>query len=213
MSGLGRIVFIGVVVVSIIWSLIATGIINAVFGQASLTIDPNTGSLVTSGGPGFIGSFIFQALNILVWATLFGFIQAAITRAALALTEGKKIEASTLLSTERLGEVIVTALLVGVFTAIGFLFCGIGALVVEFFLFFTWYFLLDQNLSPMDAIKASFNFVKSHVGDVLVFLLASWLALFVGALLCGIGTIVAAPVVYIASAYTYKKFTNQAVAA
>jgi uncharacterized membrane protein len=36
---------------------------------------------------------------------------------------------------------------------------------------------------------------------------------FIGAILCGIGLIVAAPVVLIATAYTYKKFTNQAVAA
>ena len=200
-------------VVGLIWGLIVGGIQRAVVGTPEITIDPNTGVVSTTGGAGFFVSLIFMAINILVWATLFGFIQAAITRAALAITEGKKIEASTLLSTDRLGEVITTAFLIGLFTAIGYLFCFVGALVVEFFLFFTWYFLLDKGLSPMDAIKASFNFVKEHAGNVLVFLIVSWVVLFIGALLCGVGTIVAAPVVIIATAFTYKKFTGQAVAA
>jgi uncharacterized membrane protein len=207
------VLFIGGLVVSVVWLLITNGIQNAIFGTPHITIDPTTGAISTSGGAGFFGTLVFGALGALVYFTIFGFIQAAITRAALAITEGKKIETSTLLSTDRLGEVILTAFLVGVFTAIGYLFCFVGAIVVEFFLFFVWYFLLDKGLAPMEAIKASFNFVKERVGDLIVFLLASWLAFIVGALLCGIGLLVAAPVVVIATAYTYKKFTDQAVAA
>lgn len=204
---------VGALVVSGIWFVIVSAIENAVFGSVQVALDPTTGQITTSGGPGFFGGLIFAALGALVYATVFGFVQAAITRAALAVTEGKPIETSTILSTERLGEIIVTAFLIGIFTAIGYLFCGVGALVVEFFLFFTWYFFLDQNLSPMDAIKASFAFVRSNAGNVFVFLIVCWVAYFIGALLCGIGLIVAAPVVIIATAYTYKKFTNQAVAA
>ncbi len=84
---------------------------------------------------------------------------------------------------------------------------------MSFFLAYTFYFLLDQDMEPTAALSASFNFVKDHLGDLIVFYLVSLVAYIVGAILCGIGLLVAAPVVLIATAYTYKKFTNQAVAA
>ena len=189
------------------------GIGGAIFGTPGVTINPDTGVISTSGGPGFFGTLILGVIGGLVYYTVVGFIQAAITRAALAITDGKKIEVGTILSADRLGKIIVTAFLVGIATAIGYLFCGIGAIIVSFFLAYTFYFLLDQNLEPTQALSASFNFVKEHLGDLLVFYLVSLLAYFVGALICGIGLLVAAPVVLIATAYTYKKFTNQAVAA
>lgn len=205
--------FIAGAIISVIWYAIVGAIGGAIFGTPGVTINPDTGVISTSGGPGFFGTLILGVIGGLVYYTVVGFIQAAITRAALAITDGKKIEVGTILSTERLGPVIVTAFLVGIATAIGYLFCGIGAIIVSFFLAYTFYFLLDQNLEPTQALSASFNFVKEHLGDLLVFYLVSLLAYFVGALICGIGLLVAAPVVLIATAYTYKKFTNQAVAA
>lgn len=209
------VLFIAGAIISAVWFAIVGGITNALYKPLELTVDPITGAITTSGGggPGFFVSLLLGALGALVYYTVFGFIQAAITRAALAVTEGEKIETSTVLSTDRLGPVIITALLMSIFTSIGYLFCGIGALIVSFFLSYTFFFLLDQNLAPFDALKASFNFVKDHLGELILFYLASVAAYFVGAILCGVGLIVAVPVVLIATAYTYKKFTNQAVAA
>ncbi|MFN8169964.1 MAG: hypothetical protein U0S36_14450 [Candidatus Nanopelagicales bacterium] len=209
------ILFVIGAIISVVWFFIVGAITNSLYTPLEVKLDPETGQITTTGGggPGFFVTLLLGALGALVYYTVFGFIQAAITRAALAITEGKKIESSTVLSTDRLGPVIVTALLYSIFTSIGYLFCGIGAVIVAFFLAYAFFFLLDQNLSPFDSIKASFNFVKDHVGDLILFYLASVVAYFVGAILCGIGLIVAIPVVIIATAYTYKKFTNQAVAA
>jgi uncharacterized membrane protein len=156
---------------------------------------------VLNTGPGFFASLVFGALGMLVYYTVGGFIQAAITRAALAVTEGRPIETATILSTDRLGPIILTAFLVSIATSIGYLFCGIGAVIVGFFLAFTYYFLL------------SFEFVRARLGDLIVFYLACLVVYVIGAVLCGIGLIVAFPLVVIATAYTYKKLTNQAVAA
>ncbi len=205
--------FIAGAIISVIWYAIVGAIGGAIFGQAGVTINPDTGVITTSGGPGFFGTLILGVIGGLVYYTVAGFIQAAITRAALAITDGKKIEVGTILSTDRLGPIIITAFFVGIATAIGYLFCGIGAIIVSFFLAYTFYFLIDQDLAPTAALSASFNFVKEHLGDLLVFYLVSLVVYFIGAILCGIGLIVAAPVVLIATAYTYKKFTNQAVAA
>ena len=176
-------------------------------------INPETGVISTTGGTSFFLSLILGALGFLVYYTVFGFIQAAVTRAALAITEGRKIESSTILSTDKLGKIIVAAILVAIATSIGYLFCGIGALIVSFFLAFTFFFVIDKDEEPVQAIKSSFALVKDNLGDLVLFYLASVLAYFVGSLLCGIGLLVAVPVVIIATAYTYKKFTSQAVAA
>jgi uncharacterized membrane protein len=207
------ILFVVGAVISGIWWAITGAIQNAIYDPA-IVIDPVTGQI--SGGvtgPGFFVTLLLGALGALVYYTVFGFIQASITRGALALTEGRPFNSSTILSADRLGPIFVTALLVGVFTAIGYLFCGIGALIVSFFLAYTFLFLIDQDLAPFEAIKASFGFVKDNLGQLLLFYLASVAAYFVGALLCGIGLIVAVPVVIIATTYTYKKLTGQAVAA
>ena len=86
-------------------------------------------------------------------------------------------------------------------------------LIVAFFGTFFVYFILDQDLGAWDAIKASFSFVKDNVGNLLLLLILSWIALFVGALLCGIGLFVAVPVVVIAHTYAYKVLRGQPVAA
>ena len=62
-------------------------------------------------------------------------------------------------------------------------------------------------------MKASFNFVKDHLGDVFILFIVSYVAYAIGGAICGIGLLVAVPVVTIATAFTYKKLTNQAVAA
>ena len=209
------VLFIVGAIISFIWFAVIGGITNSLTSPLQLSVDPTTGAITTSGGggPGFFLTLLLGALGLLVYYTVLGFVQAAVTRAALAITEGRPIEASTLLSTDRLGPIAITALLVSVFTSIGYLFCGIGAVIVGFFLTFSMFFLIDQNLEPMDAIKASVAFVREHLGDLVVLYLASIAAYIVGVILCGVGLIVAVPVVVIATAYTYKKLTNQAVAA
>lgn len=201
-------------VIWFVWFLVIGAITNAVTDPVTVVINPDTGALVTSGGgPSLFLTLLLGALGALVYWTVFGFIQAAVARAALAITEGRRIEMNSILSTEQLGPIIVTALLVSVFTAIGYLFCFVGAIVVSFFLSFTFYFLIDQKLAPFEAIKASFNFVKSNLSNVLILFLVSIVVYFIGALICGVGLIVAIPLVVIATAFTYKKLNNQPVAA
>jgi hypothetical protein len=206
------VLFIGGAVLIGLWVVIVGAISNALW-KPGVTIDPNTGVLDISSGPGFIGTLILGALGALVYLAIIGVIQAAVTRAALAITDGKKIETSTLLSTERIVPIIIAAVIVSALTAVGYLFCFIGAPIISFFLSYTFYFLLDKNMEPIEAVKASFNLVKDNIGELILFFLGSLVAYFIGAILCGIGLIVAIPVIVIATAYTYKKFTNQAVAA
>lgn len=160
------------------------------------------------------GSFFLQWGFSLVSWIISMIIGAGIVRFALAITEGREASASQVLTPHKLGDVVVASILIGIATFVGFVLCVIPGLLVMFFTSYTLYFLMDrEEMGAIDAIKASFEFTKTNAGNVILWFLLSVLAWFVGALLCGIGLIVAVPVVLIGTAYTYKTLNNEPVAA
>ena len=154
-----------------------------------------------------VGYLFFSLLSALVSLL----IQAAVVRGALKITEGQRIELSTFLSTEHLGQVVLASILLAIGTAIGLILCIVPGLILIFFSLFTYQFILDKGLPAFDAIKASFALVNKNLGSVVGLFFASILAFIVGAILCGIGLIVAIPVTIIATAYAYKLMTGQPV--
>ncbi|MGB0099989.1 MAG: hypothetical protein WBP61_06885 [Nocardioides sp.] len=157
--------------------------------------------------------FVQWAFSLVAWVVSM-IIGAGIVRFALDITEGKRPEAATLLTPNKLGEVVIASVLIGIATFVGLILCVIPGLAVMYFTSFTLYFLMDrQEMGAIDAIKASFEFTKRHAGQVILWFLLSLATWFVGALLCGIGLIVAIPVVLIGTAYTYKTLNNEPVAA
>jgi uncharacterized membrane protein len=154
-----------------------------------------------------VGYLFFSLLSALVSLL----IQAAVVRGALEITKGERIDLSTFLSTEHLGQVVLAAILLAIGTAIGLILCIIPGLILIFFSMFTYQFILDKGLPAFDAIKASFALVNQNLGSVVGLFFASILAIIVGALLCGIGLIVAIPVTIIATAYAYRILSGQTV--
>ncbi len=151
--------------------------------------------------------------NLVAWVVSM-IIGAGIVRGALDITEGKPLDVATLLTPTKLGDVIVVSVLTGIATFIGLILCILPGLAVMFFTSFSLYFLMDRpEIGAVDAIKASFEFTKNNAGNVIVWFLLSLAAWIVGALLCGIGLLVAVPVVLIGTAYTYKTLSGQSVAA
>jgi uncharacterized membrane protein len=209
------VLFIAAVVVGFVWLLITGAIANAIWEPSTITFNETTGQFegVAGSSAGLFGALLIGALNLLVWSFLVFVIQAGVVRAALAITRGERIEPKTFFTTDKLGPVLIASALVAIMTAIGYLLCYIPGIVVGFFSAYFLYFLIDHNLSPVESIKASFSFVAAHLGQLILFFLASALAYIIGAILCGIGLIVAIPVIIIAQAYTFKKLTNGTVAA
>lgn len=162
---------------------------------------------------GFFALLMFTALFSIVGAAAQYVIQAQITRGALAITYGRKIDMQTMLSLDNIGQVLIGGLLLGIATAIGFALCYIPGLIVAFFGQFFVHFAVDKSLPAMDAIRASVQFVNQNIGTLIGFYIASIVAIMVGFLLCGIGALVAIPVVVIAQAYTFRTLQGEAVAA
>jgi uncharacterized membrane protein len=194
-------------IVTFVWSLIT----SAIFLPSP---EQRLEQMMTGGGLGFgFASLLYFGFTAIVGFLGFVIIQAAVVRAALALTRGETIELQTLFRFDNLPQLLIGALIVAVLSGIGSILCYIPGLIVTFFVQFYVHFLIDQDMTGVDAIKASFSFVNANLGTVVGFFLASMVAYILGAMLCGIGLLVALPVVFIAQAYTYQRLRGVAVAA
>ncbi|TVP72796.1 MAG: hypothetical protein EA340_03010 [Nitriliruptor sp.] len=193
-------------VITLIWSFIT----SAIFLPSP---EQQLERMMTGGGIGGFAWLLYTGFTAIVGFLGFVIIQAAVVRAALALTRGETIELQTLFRFDNLPQLLIGALIVAVLSGIGSILCYIPGLIVVFFTQFYVHFLIDQNMTGVDAIKASFSFVNQNLGTLIGFYLASVVAYILGALLCGIGLLVALPVVFIAQAYTYQRLRGVAVAA
>jgi uncharacterized membrane protein len=213
-QNLGQILVAVLVLVGV---LVVVQLVGFFIGRA-VACDPSFN--LTTGETETCNGGLFTAQNIVSWAfsliswIISMIIGAGIVRAALDITAGRQLEPSTMLRPHKLGDVVIASLLIGILTFVGFILCVIPGILVAFFTSYTLYFLMDrEELGAIDAIKASFDFTKNNAANVILWFLLSVVAWFVGALLCGIGLVVAVPVVLIGTAYTYKTLNNQPVAA
>jgi uncharacterized membrane protein len=120
------------------------------------------------------------------------------------------------------GNVVLAGLLLALIAALldaltllpGFLFALLSLVLIVVFTFFTLFtiaFATDRALAPIDALKASYTTVRSHVGATLLSFLVQGLLLLVGVLACGVGIIVAAPVALLIQVYTYRRLSGGSV--
>lgn len=191
-------------------------IISTIFtggNEVEFTVDPDTGAIESDSG-GMLGGSIIASLFFGLISQLVGIaIQAGIAKGALDITKGKPISVGSMFAGINWVQVIIASLIIAVASIIGFVLCILPGIAVVFLTSFTLYFLIDKDMPAVDAIKASIAFTRANAGTLIVFFLACIAAFIVGALLCGVGLLVAIPVVVIASAYTYRTLQGEPVAA
>ena len=205
--------FVIIVVLGVIGYLIQ----SALTSTDECTVRITNNGVVRSGGCGdsvstFTYLFAAALFQFLVFLGI-SVLQLFVIRATLMIMRGEPLDASKVMSTDRLGNYLVGAIIVGVLTFVGFILCILPGIAVGIFVLFWGYFLVDKDMSPIEAITASFNLVKDNFGTVIVFWLLTILATIAGAIVCGVGLIVAIPVVVIATGYMYKRLQGEPVAA
>lgn len=206
--------FIGAALVWFVIAAVLLSIVGAIFGGFGALLSTGNGD---GPGPGLqvgfsFGWFVFSAV-----AAIVGYlIQAAFIRAALDVTEGRQLSFGDFFKFVEPGPVILTALilaLIGAVLNIIPFFGGLVALVVNFLLVFTFWFVIDKHLAPVDALKASYQLVTANLSTTVLFYLLSLAIYFAGAILCGVGLLVAVPVVLLATAFLFKRLLGDPIAA
>ncbi|EON33335.1 putative integral membrane protein [Gordonia terrae C-6] len=154
-------------------------------------------------------------LMILIYALLFIgllYIQASIISGAVRVANGEPVTAKSFLTPIRFGPVIGTAILVGLITGVGYVLCIIPGIIAMFFLMFSVVATIDKSLSPINAMKASFELTKSKVGDSILTLLVTYAINLVGVLVCYVGLIVAAPVAQLFLVHCWRRLNGAPIA-
>ena len=168
-------------------------------------------TIETQCGPGFFVTLIGTGLAGLVVSLIVQALGAGLIKIALNIADDKPVSVSEIGRWATNPRVIVAALIVAGATAIGTILCYVPGLIIGFLLNWTMFFVVDKDMAPMDAAKASVKFVTDHLGDTILFYLLGLVVLIVGAILCLVGLLVAAPVVLLGAAYTFRKLSGEQV--
>ncbi len=208
------------VVLSIVYFVLLIPIVSA----NTVPIETQSGTITyTTNTAGGIGLTIITLLFAVAFALLGWIITAQFVRGALANVTNGKIELGIFFKWQFIGVIILASLIlaviqlvlgiIGIVPIIGWIVQFIGSIIVAFFAQFYAYFVLDRQQRAWESIKSSFAFVNQNLANIIILFLASMVALFIGAILCGIGLFVAIPVTIIAHAYTFRVLNREPVAA
>jgi uncharacterized membrane protein len=162
--------------------------------------------------PGFATRLFGGALITAVIVVVFNIAAAGLYKGAINITDGRPFGLGMMFEGWDKTQVALAALIIAVATAIGSFLCYVPGLVVGFLTMFTMLFVVDKQMQAVDAIKASYRLVVDNLGSSILFYLLAAVCILVGTCLCLVGLLVAAPVVLIALAYTYRRLQGEAVA-
>ena len=214
---------------SILIAMLVFALIGAVlYGVDALLqylISPDTtvvqgdNGLVVTRSAGLAGGVLSLAffLIYLVWEAV---LRGAFARGGLRLASGQALNLSELLTLNRVGRIIGAGIIMGLVLIIpvilGFILCIIPGIIVAavgpLMLGYVYWFIIDQDLGVMDSVKATFSFIGENFGSVFLVALLGSLVLLGGFILCGVGLLVAYPIVALAQTYTYKVLRGVPVA-
>lgn len=200
-------IFAGAVVIGLLYFLAIVPL-----STADAEYDASTGTYTYDDGWPFLLTFLIMAFVGVLFFIYAQVIGAGLIREALGVTEGRPFTTAGVFKFQNIGNVIVTALLVGAGTFVGYLLCFIPGIIFAFLSMYSLFFVIDKNLSPVDAIKASIDLTRNNVGSAIIWYLVAVVIIFVGELACFVGLLAAIPVVLVGSAFTYKKLSGQPVA-
>lgn len=185
-------------------AVVVSGVINAAFSWDRYT---NSDDLTVSASfslLSIIGSLVSVIVSII--------FQAAFTRGALSETDGVKPGFGDFFRFKALAPVFGVAILVGLINAVAFILCFLPVLITGYLLWYSLTFVIDRDLDPIAAIKASFKLTTENVGQLLPLALVCVLLNIGGAILCLVGLLVTIPVTLLAGVYAYRVLTGGPVA-
>ena len=152
----------------------------------------------------FVFGLVAQAVGLI--------LAAAQIKGALDAVDGKEVTLGSMFEGWDKVKVIIAAVIVSVLTVIGFVLLIIPGIIVAFLTYYTQFYVVDRDLSPVEALRASVAFTSAHLGPLVVLTLLAIGVLILGAVCLLVGLLVAFPTVLIAAAYTFRQLPQPATA-
>ena len=139
------------------------------------------------------------------------FATIGVRRAALRTTQGHEPGFQDMLTTQYLGRYVVFSLAFIGLLILGFALCILPAFFVIFFLQLGPYYVLDKGMGATDAIRASFESIRTNIGPAAIMTILNVVALLLGSLFFGVATLIALPFVSLFTAHLYRQFNQEPV--
>lgn len=129
----------------------------------------------------------------------------------LKLADNREAKLSDLFSKDikLILKLVAVGIISGIIVLLGIILLIVPGIIFSMRLMFVGYFLIDKNLGPIEAIKASWNATRGNVWNLLGLAGLNFLVILVGALALFVGLIWAIPTVTMASVYVYKKLSSK----
>ena len=156
-----------------------------------------------TGGP----NFLFMLIGIAISIVVNGILYAGLFGMAVKQVRGQQVAIGDLFGfTDVLGQTIIASIIVGILTAIGFVFCFFPGLVVAGLFMFTFPLIVDKKMNASDAVSASMNALKGQWLMAALFALVVAVVYAFGYLLCLVGVLATAPIAILSVAVLYRNF-------
>lgn len=184
---------------SLLSNVITTG---SVLGIEEYDSSPDLGEMLARQGVSLGLSFVSSVIS---WV-----IGVAMMRGALDVADTGHTDLGAMFTRISWGAAVGAALLTTLAIWAGIIACVIPGLIIGFLLWFVLPAVVDGE-SATGALGASYRFTTGNLGDVLLFFLLSIAVLVAGVCACGVGLLVATPVLMIGMAYTWRVLQGRPV--
>jgi uncharacterized membrane protein len=190
--------------------LVPVLVIGVAIAIVSLIVNLLVGAV--GSGSSFGAALVAAAVSSAIVSLIAQLLIAGLYKGGASVADGRGFSFGDLFEGWDKAQVLIAAVIIAVLTLIGTVLCYLPALIVGYFTQFTLLFVVDKHLSAVDAIKASFRLCMDNLGQTILWYLLAVLCLIVGAILCLVGLLVAAPVVLVGLAYTFRTLQGEPVA-
>jgi uncharacterized membrane protein len=210
---------VALIVPTLVYAIIV-GVVSGIFYGLAFAVAPSGVSSYDDYGSGFsysyssgfgFASYALIFLGGLVTFVVVGAISSAYYAGLLDIVNGQPVTVGSFFKPRNVGSVLVASVLIGLVSTV-LSFCFILSIVIGLFTLFATVLIVDRNLPPIEAIKTSFEAVKANFVQVLLAWLIIGVIVTVGALLCGVGILVALPVAALFLVHTYRKLLGGPIA-
>jgi uncharacterized membrane protein len=190
---------------------VLTSVITMVPGQA-----PNAAMQMSMKGsstpPNFLNLGLVAGVAWVVLIALSTFFQVGMVRLVLQAARGETVNFSLLFSgADRFWPAFGVILLQTVLGLVGCALLIIPGLFVYLALSFSFFYVIDARMGPIEAMKASIGVVKAQWGQVFLFWLLSGFVMFAGALACCVGYFASVPLAQLAAGVAFIRISGRGV--
>lgn len=181
------------------WFLIGAAAIVIVASSVSSSVTQN----LPTGFMAFLGSLIGIAIST--------FIDMGLTNLSLKAHDDISIaKFEDLWNPKPFWNYLGVSILTGLLAAIGFVLLIVPGVMVTLMLFFVKFIVIDQDLSPIAAMKESVRMTDGHKWQLLSLLAFALVINILGAMLLLVGLLVTIPVTTLAIAHAYRTLKKSA---